>query len=133
VEIDRSPLFEDAPVEPGCHDTNQDQGGERHPWHSQIKRGTDMIGTTDMFSTDETTFRVGDKVVHKDCPLVRGKITKITIPVKGSGVTRICVDPESLEALNHMKTLGNEWPTEGGGHYVALRDTGTGPWQWDHA
>lgn len=91
-----------------------------------------MIGTTEMFSTDETTFRVGDKVKHKDCPLVRGKITKITIPVKGSGVTRICVDPESLEAKNHMKTLANAWPTDGGGEYVALRDTGSGPWQWDH-
>lgn len=91
-----------------------------------------MQGTIHEFSTDETTFRTGDKVRHVHYPLIRGKITKMTIPLKGGGVTRVCVDPESVEALQQMMKLGHEWPTQGGGRYVQMRDTGLPAWKWKH-
>lgn len=68
------------------------------------------------------------RVRHVDHHEVTGVVTSIRVPLKGAGVTLVCVEPDDVGA---MRRRCCSWPTEGGGDYVQWRDSGAPAWKWE--
>lgn len=80
---------------------------------------------------------IGSKVRLIRYPELIGTVTKITVPVKGSGVTKVAINPDDLDIA--FKRGGMSWPvksmfkpTHPRQHfYLECRDAGLPAWKWE--